>query len=323
MSAELRAVAPADGEVRLDRWLRRHFPGLGQGAIEKFCRTGQVRVDGRRASPATRLSPGQSVRVPPIAAAPRPARQTVALDPHEQKELRARVLYRDEWLLALDKPAGLAVQGGKGITRHLDAMLDHLLDPARPGAEERLRLVHRLDRETSGVLLLARSAAAAARLAALFRGREVEKTYWALVIGRPEGTAGRIRLALAREGGRSRLAEPGEPLAAAALTEWRLVEAAGRRLAWLELRPLTGRTHQLRVHCAALGTPILGDALYGAAPMEGFGPGLHLHARRLVLPHPQGGRLAVEAGLPPHLRESFHRLGFTAPPPAPARHAQR
>ncbi len=319
MSAELRAVAPADGELRLDRWLRRQFPGLGQGAIEKFCRTGQVRVDGRRASPATRLSPGQSVRVPPIEAAPPPARQTVALDPHEQKELLARLLYRDEWLLALDKPAGLAVQGGKGIARHLDAMLDHL----RLGAEERPRLVHRLDRETSGVLLLARGAAAAARLAALFRGREVEKTYWALVIGRPEGQEGRIRLPLAREGGRSRVAGPEEPLAAGAVTEWRLLEAAGRRLSWLELRPLTGRTHQLRVHCAALGTPILGDALYGAAPMEGFASGLHLHARRLALPHPQGGRLAVEAGLPPHLRESFHRLGFTAPPAVPARHAPR
>lgn len=320
MSFATREVAAEEAPIRLDRWLRRHWPGLTQAAIEKFCRTGQVRVDGQRAEAGTRLGPGQTVHLPPLPApAPAPLRQTVTLDARAERDLLARVLYRDETLLAIDKPAGLAVQGGKGIARHLDAMLDHL----RFGAAERPRLVHRLDRETSGVLLLARGAAAAARLAALFRGRDVEKTYWAVVIGRPDPREGRVTRPLIRTAGRTRLAEPDETEAVSAVSEYLVRESAGRRLAWLELHPLTGRTHQLRVHCAAMGAPILGDAAYGAMAMAGFPAGLHLHARRLVLPHPAGGRIEIEAGLPPHLRETFARLGFTAPAPLPARHLPR
>ncbi|MGH7119996.1 MAG: RluA family pseudouridine synthase [Acetobacteraceae bacterium] len=313
------AVVGADeAEIRLDRWFRRHFPGITQASIERLCRTGQVRVDGRRARGATRLAPGQAVRVPLIPSAttkPPPA----PVDPAAARELAGRILYRDCSILVLNKPAGLPVQGGPGIVRHLDGMLEAL----RLGAAERPRLVHRLDRDTSGVLVLARSAAAASSLARAFRGRDVQKSYWAVVVGCPPSPAGTIDLALLRTRdqrfGRTTVAPPGEGVAA--VTEYCTRDHASERFAWLELSPLTGRTHQLRVHCAALGTPILGDATYGGR--EGVPGGLptplHLVARTLTLPHPEGGQISVEAPLPPHMAETFRLLGFRARDPQPPR----
>jgi 23S rRNA pseudouridine955/2504/2580 synthase len=318
---DLVAVTEDEAEIRLDRWFRRHFPGLPQSAIQKLCRTGQVRVDGRRAAPATRLAPGQAVRVPPLAPPPPSApKPRAVIDPLVAKDTRALVLYRDEQVIALNKPPGLPVQGGPGITRHLDGLLDAL----RFEAADRPRLVHRLDRDTSGVLMLARTPGSAARLAAAFRGRDVEKTYWAVVNRRPIPPEGRIDLPLKRVAGargeRTAPAEPGED-AARAVTEFRTLDHAGK-LAWLELRPVTGRTHQLRVHCVAIGAPILGDVTYAqpdqngafAATVSGLSDALHLHARRLLLPHPAGGVLEVEADLPAHMRETFRTLGFAAPP---------
>jgi 23S rRNA pseudouridine955/2504/2580 synthase len=245
-----------------------------------------------------------------------------ATDESAARDLAARVVHRDHDVLVLDKPHGLAVQGGPGIARSVDALLDGL----RFGAEERPRLVHRLDRDTSGVLVLARSAASAARLAAAFRGRDVEKVYWALVVGRPEAPEGRIDLALAKLGGprgeRTRAVDdPGE--GARAITDFRSLDAVKGRVAWLELRPLTGRTHQLRVHCAeALGCPVLGDGKYGGADahLEGVPNKLHLHARALRLPHPAGGTLEVAAPPPPHMRESFAFFGFEVPRTPKPRH---
>ena len=318
--ASLLTVTADEADIRLDRWVRRHFPGLPQSAIQKLCRTGQVRVDGRRAETATRLAPGQEIRVPPLAAAPQPAAAPAPIDPLVAKDLRATILYRDEQVIVLDKPAGLPVQGGPGIARHLDGMLDAL----RFGAADRPRLVHRLDRDTSGVLVLARTPGSAAKLAAAFRGRGMEKTYWAVVTRRPIPPEGRIDLPLKRIGGargeRTAPAEPSEPDAARAVTGFRTLDHAGK-LAWLELSPLTGRTHQIRVHCVAIGAPILGDRKYAqpdqngafAATVAGLNEALHLHARRLVLPHPAGGTLTVEANLPPHMRETFRTLGFHAP----------
>ncbi len=322
MSVSLQTVAEEDGEVRLDRWFRRRFPHVTQGTIQKLCRTGQVRVDGRRAEPNTRLLPGQEVRVPPLPEGPPPPPAPV-VDERTVRELEGLLIFRDEHVLALDKPWGLPVQGGPGITRHLDGMLDAL----RFGAE-RPRLVHRLDRDTSGVLVLGRTAAASAKLAQAFRTRHARKTYWAVVSGRPVPSEGRIDLPLVRVGGgRNGLAAPAErddEDAASALTDYRTLDAAGRKLAWLELQPLTGRTHQLRVHCEAIGTPILGDPKYGEGKqVEGFAERLHLLARALDLPHPAGGRLELEAGLPPHMRETFRTLGFEAPAPAAARRVAR
>ncbi|HQT73166.1 MAG TPA: RluA family pseudouridine synthase [Acidiphilium sp.] len=322
MSVRIVTVEPDQADMRLDRFLRSLHPGLTQGAIQKFCRTGQVRVDGKRAEASTHLAAGQAVRIPPVPDTPAPKpRQTVAANEWDVKELNARILHRDADVLVIDKPAGLATQGGKGIARHLDGMLDAL----RFDATERPRLVHRLDRDTSGVLILARNAFAANRLAAAFRGRDMEKTYWAIVVGLPIPMEGQIDLKLARIGGaqgaRTRPADRDDEDAAKAITDYRTLDHAGRKFSWLKLHPLTGRTHQLRAHCAAIGTPILGDAPYGEhlAFAEGFPRQLHLHARRLVLPHPRGGRLSVEAELPAHMKTTFATLGFTAPHAAPAR----
>ena len=324
MSAEMRAVTPDEEGVRLDRWFRRHFPGVTQSSIQKWCRTGQVRVDGHRAEAATRLEPGQQVRVPPLPMAPPPPAPKPP-DPRLIEEMESLVLYRDDHLLVLDKPAGLPVQGGPGITRHLDGLLDAL----RFGSAERPRLVHRLDRDTSGVLVLARTPGVAAKLASAFRTRDVEKIYWALVAGRPAPAEGRVNLPLRREGGprgeRTRAADLGDADATHAITDFRTLDNAGQRLAWLELKPLTGRTHQLRVHCVAIRAPIVGDLKYHepdqnnafTADIYGLPEQLHLHARALDLPHPAGGRLRVEAPLPPHFRESFRILGFHAPAPQP------
>ena len=321
MTLAIHTVAEDEAEIRLDRWFRRHFPGLTQGVIQKLCRTGQVRVDGHRAEAATRLTPGQAVRVPPLPAAPAAPKPILEIDPNTAKDLQRAVLYRDDQLMVLNKPPGLPVQGGPGITHHLDALLDAL----RFGAD-RPRLVHRLDRDTSGVLVLARTAGVAGKLAAAFRGRSVEKTYWAVVAGRPSPSEGRIDLPLRRTGGargaRTVAAERDDPEGAHALTDYRTLDNAGQKLAWLELHPLTGRTHQLRVHCVALGTPILGDTKYAepdqndafSARVSGLSGKLHLHARALRLPHPAGGTLLVEADLPLHMRQTFRTLGFHAPP---------
>ncbi len=329
MSVSQRAVSEDEAEIRLDRWFRRHFPTLGQGAVQKMCRTGQIRVDGHRAEAGTRLLPGQMVRVPPLPTpppgAPAMPAAPVPVDPRVRAELERMILYQDEQLIVIDKPFGLPVQGGPNIALHLDALVVAL---SRDG--QKPLLVHRLDRDTSGVLLLARSPGVAAKLAAGFRGRDMEKTYWALVAGRPMPPQGRIDAALVRtrdgNGARSAIAERDDPAAARAMTDYRTLEHAARKLSWLELRPLTGRTHQLRVHCAALGTPIVGDPKYGvmrdptwAARVEGFAQKLHLHARTLLLPHPGGGMLEVHAEPPAHMRESFTRLGFTIPSAPPPR----
>jgi 23S rRNA pseudouridine955/2504/2580 synthase len=320
MTVATRTVTEDEAEIRLDRWFRRHFPGLTQGAIQKLCRTGQVRVDGHRAGAATRLAAGQSVRVPPLPAAPATPRPVLEIDPNTARDLQNAVLYRDDHLIVLNKPAGLPVQGGPGIIQHLDAQLDAL----RFGAD-RPRLVHRLDRDTSGVLVLARTAGVAGKLAAAFRGRSVQKTYWAVVAGRPVPVEGRIDMPLRRtEGARGERTVPAErndAEAAHAITDYRTIDNAGQKLAWLELQPLTGRTHQLRVHCVAIGAPILGDTKYaepdqndaGSALVSGLSGKLHLHARALRLPHPAGGTLLVEADLPPHMRQTFRTLGFQAP----------
>jgi 23S rRNA pseudouridine955/2504/2580 synthase len=326
MTLRTRTVTEDEADIRLDRWLRRHHPGLQQSLIQKLCRTGQICGEGALPDTNTRLSPGQSVRIPPMdpPAEPRPVSR---IDPHDAKDLQQAVIYQDDQILVINKPYGLPVQGGPGITRHLDGMLDAL----RFDSQHRPRLVHRLDRDTTGALLLARTPGTAGKLAALFRGRDIEKTYWAVVAGRPVPVEGRIDLPLKRLGGargeRTAPAERDDPDGARAITDYQTLDNAAQKLAWLELKPLTGRTHQLRVHCVAIKAPILGDEKYEepdqnmafSALIEGLSSDLHLHARRLVLPHPAGGTLAVEADLPPHMKATFKTLGFHAPPAQPPR----
>ncbi len=304
-------VAADEGEVRLDRWFRRRWPHLSQGQLQKLIRSGQVRVDGARAKADDRLAAGAVVRVPPL---PEPTSEPAALrvlDPRDAAFARSLVLYEDDEVLALNKPAGLAVQGGTKTTRHVDGLLG-----AWGEGLTRPRLVHRLDRDTSGVLVLGKSPQAAAKLAGAFARRRAEKTYWAIVAGFPKPGEGILELPLVKRGiGDRELmvpADPKDPRAEPAETEFVTIARAGPRAAWMALRPRSGRTHQLRAHMKAMGHPILGDPKYGDE-VSGELSGdlkLQLHARRLILPHPAGGTLTLEAPLSAEMRAGFERFGF-------------
>jgi 23S rRNA pseudouridine955/2504/2580 synthase len=314
-------IGQEDADQRLDRWFKRRFPALGHGRLEKLLRTGQIRLDGKRVRAGDRLEAGQMVRVPPLGdvadrrpkeAQPRRAR---AVDDRWAMTLRKSVLYKDDDVLVIDKPAGLAVQGGSGLSTSVDDLLDAL----RFDAEERPRLVHRLDRDTSGVLALARNAKAARRLTEAFRHKDARKIYWAVVVGVPEVRGGRIDAPLQKTGGKGAERVHVDEEGKRAVTEFAVIEKAGKKAAWLALMPVTGRTHQLRAHCVALGTPILGDGKYaGAAAFlskENLPRQLHLHARRLRLPHPVGkGWIDVTAPLPEHMRRTWTFFGFGPKP---------
>ena len=313
--------AGEDG-LRLDRWFRARFPGVAHGRLEKLLRTGQVRVDGGRVKASTRLEPGQIVRVPPLpveAGAPPPRRAATAdtvptaRKPQDGAFLRDLVLYRDTDVIAINKPAGLAVQGGSRTERHIDAMLDALTFDA----VERPRLVHRLDKDTSGVLLLARSRGAAAKLGRALKRSDTRKVYWALTVGVPRPHRGTVRLALAKGGGPGRervhAADDDDDEARDAVTHYTVVAQAGQKLAWVAFMPVTGRTHQIRAHAAALGTPIVGDGKYGGAAAHPGGEisrKMHLHARSLTIRSPSGAMLEITAPLPAHMDESWRLFGF-------------
>ena len=306
-------VTPDDDGIRLDRWFKRHFPHVTQARLQKWLRTGQVRVDGGRAKAGHRLAAGQTVRVPPLGAGenPPPPPPRPPVPKADAEALVAAVLHCDDQVLAINKAPGLAVQGGTGTVLHVDAMLDAL----RFGSDQRPRLVHRLDKDTSGVLLLARTAAAAKALTAAFRAKTARKVYWAAVVGVPRPAAGRIDLALAKQPGRQGERVTADPKSGKrAITLYRIIERAGNRAAWLYMEPLTGRTHQLRAHAAALGTPILGDGKYGGSdahfPGHEVSSRMHLHARAIRIPHPAGGVLEVVAPLPEHMVATWGFLGF-------------
>jgi 23S rRNA pseudouridine955/2504/2580 synthase len=309
---EVKTLYVSEGEagVRLDRWFKRRWPHLNHVQIQKLTRSGQIRVDGARAKPDTRLAAGAQVRVPPLPDAPPPG-EAKRLDPREAAYARSLVIYEDEEVLALNKPSGLAVQGGTKTLRHVDRLLAAWGEGlARP------RLVHRLDRDTSGVLVLGKTPGAAAKLAGAFARRKTQKIYWALVAGLPKPEEGVLELPLAKRGVGDREmmvpADAKDPKAESAETEFLTLSRAGREVAWMALWPHTGRTHQLRAHMLAMGHPILGDPKYRTEASAALSEGLklQLHARRLVLPHPSRGMLALEAPLSPEMRAGFERFGF-------------
>jgi 23S rRNA pseudouridine955/2504/2580 synthase len=312
-SVETVAVHENDGVTRIDRWLRRRYPHLTQGQVEKLIRTGQVRVDGARVKASDRVSPGQSVRVPPLPdAAPRlPA----GLSSKDADFIRSLVIHRDNDVIVLNKPAGIAVQGGANTLRHIDGMLDGL----KFDAEKRPKLVHRLDRDTSGCLVLARHPRAAAFLGEAFRDRDTDKIYWAIVVGAPRPKVGELRSWLRKGPGlhdadREMMipARQQDEGAVHAVTQYATISEAAQQAAWVALRPVTGRTHQLRFHMAEFGYAIAGDPKYKCdrpTPNDLQGQ-LHLHARALRLPHPSGGELNVTAKLSPHMNAAFELLGF-------------
>jgi 23S rRNA pseudouridine955/2504/2580 synthase len=311
-----------DDGARLDRWFKRHYPALGHGQLEKLLRTGQVRLDGKRAKTGDRISTGQIIRLPPQlltlhSSVENPSTNSQPRSPqlHDRSRIRAEhlVLHKDSAVLVLNKPSGLATQGGSGIIEHVDGMLDAL----RFERKQRPRLVHRLDRDTSGVLVVARTAPAAAALSESLRHREASKIYWALTKGVPHPSRGTIRSAVAKEavGRQEKMAmvERDTEGARSAVTEYAVMGRAGQEFAWVAVKPVTGRTHQIRVHLASLGTPIVGDFKYGGAEARGRGEienRLHLHARSIDIAHPDGGRLRATAPLPPHMLKTWKLLGF-------------
>ncbi|SFD10698.1 RluA family pseudouridine synthase [Tropicimonas isoalkanivorans] len=328
-------IGQEDAGQRLDRWFRNRFPHVAQGRIEKMCRKGELRVDGARVKASTRIEAGQVVRVPPLpdpgTEADRTERPTVS--EADAKMMRDAVIYKDDHIIAIDKPAGLPSQGGSKQTRHVDGLAEAL----KFGLEEKPRLVHRLDKDTSGVLLLARTRNVAAALQEAFRARDTRKIYWAAVAGVPQPQMGTIRFGLVKasghgaggEGEKMRCIHPREvettPGAKRATTDYAVLSGLGGRVSWVALVPVTGRTHQLRAHMAEIGHPIIGDGKYGGSGQENLGDGwgaglggalsrkLHLHARSLSLTHPvTGKRLTLTAPLPEHMARTWEMLDWRA-----------
>lgn len=315
-------VEPDDDGARLDRWFRRHYPALAHGRLEKLLRTGQVRLDGRRVGAGERISTGQTIRLPPqlqlIHSAVENSSTISQGGSPQAREQRRKfaenlVLHRDSAVIVLNKPSGLASQGGSGISEHVDGLLEFLAF----GKKQQPRLVHRLDRDTSGVLVVARTAPAAAALSESLRRRDASKVYWALTKGVPHPREGTIRSSLAKEarGREEKMAEVEQDAAGAkqAMTAYRVMATAGQEFAWVAVKPVTGRMHQIRVHLASLGTPVVGDFKYGGAGARGRGEiedRLHLHARAIDIAHPEGGRLQIKAPLPPHMLRTWQLLGF-------------
>ncbi len=330
---QLLTVTGDEGEQRLDRWLKRRFPQITQGAVEKMCRTGQLRVDGARAKAADRIAPGMVVRVPPLPDAEAPARPRAAgISPADEKMIQNAVLWKDEHMIVLNKPPGLPSQGGSGQgDRHVDGLTEAL----KFGYKDRPKLVHRLDKDTSGLLLLARTDRVARALSETLRHRAARKIYWALVAGVPNPRQGSVKFGLMKAPGRGRGGEgekmlcihPAQmadnPDAKRAHTDYFTLWFLGSRLSWMALEPITGRTHQLRAHMAEIGHPILGDGKYGGSEQENQGDGwgaaiggdiskkLHLHARSLTLEHPiTRAGMTFTAPLPEHMARTWRMLDW-------------
>ncbi|WP_428029871.1 RluA family pseudouridine synthase [Ancylobacter sp.] len=354
MAVETRRVDADEEGMRLDRWFKSHFPDLSFGHLQKLLRSGQVRVEGGRVKTNTRLSAGQSIRIPPLEEKPQlsaaehleaeeakargeapppratrsapsadgeadiaaPAVRRSSSDDKDFRALKDMTLYEDRDVLVLNKPFGLAVQGGSGTFRHVDGMLEAL----RGDDGQKPRLVHRIDKDTSGILLVAKTRLSASTLAKTFRSRSARKVYWALVPGVPRPAQGRISTYLAKDEAaeKMRVARHGDDEASHAISYYAVVDHAAQKLAWLSMKPVTGRTHQLRAHAAHIGHPIVGDPKYFDIenwPLPGgLQNRLHLLARRLVIPHPRGGDrlIDVSAPLPPHMQQSWNVLGFDA-----------
>ncbi len=324
MSDRVETIAVETGEegMRLDRWMRSRFPNLTNGYLQKLVRSGQIRVDSKRVQANTRLQQGDEVRVPKVIRKLTPnasatARAAPGVSKADRGLIEKLILFEDDYVFVLNKPFGLAVQGGTSTTRHIDGMLQGMVD--RFG--DRPRLVHRLDRDTTGILLVAKTRHAASRLGRVFQTRSAAKTYWALVKGVPRPAQGKVEVALVKasgpEGDRVRKARPGEQdKAMHATTHYSVIDRAGRKAAWVSLKPVTGRQHQLRAHMDVIGHPIVGDNKYpdgSEFAVENIEDKLHLHARRLILPHPfEDQQIDVTAPLPDHMLRSWEMLGLDA-----------
>lgn len=311
-------VAPEEAGMRLDRWFKLHLPQVTFAYLNKLTRTGQVRVAGARVKTSTRIAAGQEIRVPPLtfetSKCDLPKGEVKPLSPADKQFFDSMILFEDRDIYVLNKPHGLAVQGGTKTFRHLDGILMGLAGPKG----ERPLLVHRLDRDTSGVIVVAKRRSIASALGKLFATRAVSKTYWAIIRGVPKPLQGKIDVDLAKtqgpEGDRVRVMDKDDDNARRAVTYYSVLDKASPVASWVTLKPVTGRQHQLRAHMAHIGTPIMGDEKYGG--LDGMPDGmprkLHLHARRIVFPHPREGEVDVTAPLPAHMLETMGLLGFDA-----------
>ncbi len=323
---ETMRVDGSEADMRLDRWFRVHFPEVGYTYLQKLLRSGQVRVDSKRAQANDRLTAGSEIRVPAIVRQPKQSgpssgsglKAPLGMSKGDRDTIEKMIIYEDAYVLVLNKPYGLAVQGGTGTKKHIDGMLEGMAD--RFGGE-RPRLVHRLDRDTTGILLVAKTREAAAKLGKTFQTRSAAKTYWALVKGVPKPTQGKIEAALVKASGpggdRVRKALPGEQeVAMHATTHYSVIDQIARKAAWVSLKPVTGRQHQLRAHMHMIGHPIVGDNKYEGdvnMPAENIEKKLHLHARRLIISHPKtGAKIDVTAPLSSHMLMTWELLGFDA-----------
>ncbi len=311
-------VPDTENDVRLDRWLKRRFPGLTQGQVEKLLRKGEVRVDGGRAKSSTRLTAGQVVRVPPMPSSDQNKKREVADDvyvsPKDAELIKSFILYEDEDVYVLNKPSGLAVQGGTKTLRHVDGMANALTKPG----QDKPKLVHRLDKDTSGLLVLAKTAQSAAAMSKHFRSRELDKIYWAVIKGMPNPNEGELRGWMMKAHGPGQDKElmtagvHGDKGSVFAITDYKVVTSAGQTASWVALKPHTGRKHQLRYHMSEIGHSIIGDNKYQCDRQTpaGTAQGLHLHARALRMPRRHGPDIEIIAPLPDHMQKTFDLFGF-------------
>lgn len=300
-------VSKIEVGLRLDKWIKARLPGVPFGLSQKLLRKGAIKINGKKAKADTRVEAGDIIRVPELENTQKPINHTVRPPRAEEaKLLTDNIIYKDSRIIAINKPQGLAAQGGSGIRVSVDALLDHL----KFEGSDRPKLVHRIDKGTSGILVLARDRIVANEMMESFKAKTVQKIYYALVVGVPEMAEGKIEVKLAGKKNVGRIEKAAvDPDGQYALTYYKVVDkAAGKKLAWVALMPVTGRMHQLRVHMAHIGHPILGDGKYGAkaAFIEGLGETMHLHSRRVILPDGTD----IEAPFPKHIMETLKLFEF-------------